>query len=81
MPVIRFGEKPKEAIQWVWENWNKICDFVPSPSVLYIPEEEKGKKQPFLRIRTPDGEYKVEYGNWIVKGILGEICIDGGNIK
>jgi len=61
-----------EAIQWLWSNWDDLCDFVPVPDVLYIPDEEARKQYPNLRIKTLEGEHIVSYGDWIVKGVKGE---------
>lgn len=69
-----YREKPVvvKAIQWKWENWNDICDFIPVPDVLYVPQEEVGKEFPCLRIKTLEGEHIVSYGDYIVKGVQGE---------
>ncbi len=72
--IRKFKKKPVviEAIRWVWKNWNDICDFIPVPDVLYVPEGEKYKEFPKLRIKTLEGEHVVSYGDWIVKGVKGE---------
>jgi len=74
MGIRRFKKKPVviEAVRWVWQNWNDICDFVPVPDVLYVPDEEEHKEFPKLRIKTLEGEHIVSYGDWIVKGVKGE---------
>lgn len=72
--IKKYRKKPivVEAIQWVWENWNAICGFVPVPDVLYVPHEEVGKEKPSLRIKTLEGEHTVSYGDYIIKGVHGE---------
>lgn len=61
-----------DAVRWVWPNWNAICDFAPVPDVVYVPEEEKTKEKPSLRVRTLEGEMVCHYGDWIVRGVAGE---------
>ena len=72
--VRRYRKKPVviEAIRWVWSNWSDICDFVPVPDVLYVPDEEEYKQEPTLKIRTLEGEMDVPYGHYIIKGVKGE---------
>jgi len=72
--VKKYRKKPIiiEAIQWIWENWSGICDFVPVPDVLYVPEKEQIKEKPKLKLKVLGGEVTVDYGDFIAKGVKGE---------
>jgi len=72
--MAKYRKKPVviEAIQYKLENWIDICRFIPIPDILYIPESERNKDKPILRIRTLEGEHLVSYGDYIVKGVKGE---------
>ena len=74
MGVKKYIKKPVivEAIQWVWDNWSDIMQFIPIPDVLYIPDEEQNKEKPKLKIKTLEGTMNVNYGDYILKGIKGE---------
>ena len=71
---MKYRKKPVviEAIKCVFENWNDICDFISVPNTLYVPEGEKTKEYPKLKIKTLEGIMTVNYGDWIIKGVKGE---------
>lgn len=64
---MKFRKKPVviEAIQFMGHN-DKIClEFCP---VAFDPEGDYA----YLIIPTLEGEMKVSYGDWIIKGVNGE---------
>ena len=73
--MAKYRKKPVvvEAIQLRWENWEDICRFVPADSLLggFFPN---GDNQTMgLRIRTLEGVMEAVEGDWIVKGVHGEV--------
>jgi hypothetical protein len=69
MPVII------EAVQLLWENWSEMCEHAGVGSL------EDGKPQGKLlegnrmgmSIPTLEGVMEAQHGDWIIKGIQGEI--------
>jgi hypothetical protein len=61
----RFVKKPVviEAVQWTGENRGEIAMFAMNHCVFNSEE---------LIIKTLEGAYKANVGDWIIKGIAGE---------
>ncbi len=64
---MRFTKKPItiEAVQWVGENLNEILDFC-QPDLSNIKQDE-------LIIPTLEGCHIASLGDWIIKGLKGEV--------
>jgi hypothetical protein len=74
---MRYRKKPIviEAIQLTWENWPDICDHMEvgelsdgRPEGLLVGKDGIG-----LKIPTLEGIMRASEGDWIIKGIKGEI--------
>lgn len=68
-----------EAEQLTWENWSKICEFVPHKYFgggTYVDEQgnetEDTNGRLALRIKTLEGVVIAQENDWIIKGINGE---------
>lgn len=88
--MAKFRKKPViiEAIQLNWQNWNKICEFVPKAyfgkGVFVHPtdnsiysenfdiEEKKEKLRIGLFIKIMEGELLAVENDWIIRGVNGE---------
>ena len=64
--MTRYTKKPVtvEAVQFTGENWQEIQRFVPESVRIY---DMNG-----FRIKTLEGEMKVNTGEFIIKGVKGE---------
>lgn len=64
--MTRYTKKPVtvEAVQFTGENWQEIQRFVPDSVRIY---DMNG-----FRIKTLEGEMKVNTGDFIIKGVKGE---------
>lgn len=85
----RYRKKPVEieAVQLLWENWNEICDHAgvgpgeDQPKGVYVDAEGNAHDQPpggddariGLSIPTLEGTMLGVAGDWIIKGVQGEI--------
>lgn len=82
----RYRKKPVviEAVQLLWSNWNEICDFADvghltdgKPEGCYIDEDGNVTKQTTQRlglsIPTKEGLMLGQEGDWIIKGVQGEL--------
>lgn len=74
---MKYRKKPVvvEAIQLRWDTWNEMCDWVGvgkledgKPQGIMLPEGKCG-----LHIPTLEGLMLGSEGDWIIKGIKGEI--------
>jgi len=67
---MKFRKKPVviDAIQWTEENWEEISEFTSVPGGREI-NTIKGP----LEIKTLEGTMRANKGDWIIKGIQGEL--------
>jgi hypothetical protein len=66
-----------EAVQLTWRSWNEICDFAG------VGKLSEGKPEGFnpngnpdeigLRIPTLEGVMEATEGDWIIRGVEGEL--------
>lgn len=70
MPKL-YTKKPLtiEAIRWVGDNTNSVDNFCKGKLVCM----EFTAREAFLIIKTLEGSMKVSCGDWIIKGIAGEV--------
>lgn len=82
----KFRKKPViiQAEQLYWENWPTICEFIDvgklsdsKPEGCYIDADGRGTHQPTdvigLWIPTLEGLMLARQGDWIIKGVQGEV--------
>lgn len=75
-----------EAVQLTWENWNEMCEHAgvgpgkDQPNRIYLDADDYIHDQPpnddaklGLRIPTLEGVMIGTEGDWIIKGVQGEI--------
>jgi len=82
---MKYREKPVsvEAIQLLWQNWGAICKFAEvgpggkKPWGCWIDDDGQPAKHPTsilgLWIPIPEGVMLARMGDWIVKGVQGEL--------
>ena len=89
MPFYRKKPVVIEAVQLTWENWAEICDFAGigsllenSPEGTWLDEEGNPTADPQvhrdgktlgLMIPTLEGLMIAIEGDWIIKGVIGEL--------
>jgi hypothetical protein len=72
----RFRKKPVviEAVQWTGDNWSHIAAFV---GERLSPASYAGWPSPnadrTLRVPTLEGEHIASPGDWIIRGVKGEL--------
>jgi hypothetical protein len=86
--MAKYRKKPVviEAVQLTWENWNEICEFVgvgpedDKPNGCYVDGEGQAHDTPpdndarlGLLIPTLEGTMLGTEGDWIIKGVSGEV--------
>jgi hypothetical protein len=76
---MKFRKKPVviEAVQLLWENWSEVCDFAG------VGKLSEGKPEGFnpggdstvigLQIPTLEGVMTANQGDWIIRGVKGEL--------
>lgn len=78
----KFRKKPVvvEAIQLCWRNWDQVCDlgFINPDNAGRLSDECShpcGERTPFLEVTIPtlEGNMIAMHGDWIVRGIRGEL--------
>ncbi|MEU4225816.1 hypothetical protein AB0F17_16100 [Nonomuraea sp. NPDC026600] len=67
----RFRKRPVEieAVQWTGDNVNELWDAF-SAENIYGPTE---KNPDWLIITTLEGDMRANVGDWIIKGVQGEL--------
>ena len=69
---MKYRKKPVviEAVQWTGENLDEIFEFAKGcdRTVVYPANRPEG-----LIITTLEGDYIVSIGDWIIKGVQGEL--------
>ena len=77
----KFRKKPViiEAIQYVYNNFDCICDFMGTTPILkhnpdFGIDENGNTNEPYLGIyiETLEGNMLASIGDWIIKGVNGE---------
>ncbi len=86
--MAKYRKKPVviEAVQLTWENWGEICDFAgvgpddDKPQGYYVDDKGYTHDMPpydaaqlGLRIPTLEGTMLGIEGDWIIKGVSGEL--------
>ena len=75
--MMQYRKKPIviEAVQLKWETWSEMCDHAGvgkmadgKPEGEMLPDNRIG-----MNIPTLEGVMKAEDGDWIIKGVKGEI--------
>lgn len=84
----KYKKKPVviEAVQLTWENWSEICDHAGvdpngnQPNGVYVDAEGNTHDHPpddgaklGLSIPTLEGTMLAVEGDWVIKGVQGEI--------
>ncbi len=82
---MKFRKKPVviEAVRLTWKTWGEICDFLgdivspenPARSVETYSDKcgEVGPVFIELTIPTLEGGMTAKHGDWIIRGVKGEI--------
>ena len=83
---MKFRKKPivVEAVQLLWTTWHEMCDHAGvgklkegKPEGCYVNEKGQITKDTNgclgLRIPTPEGVMLAIEGDWVIKGIKGEL--------
>jgi hypothetical protein len=80
----KFRKKPVEieAVQVSWKTWNEVCAFVgdvisaknPARSATGF-SETCGELAPYIEFTIPtlEGDMIAKHGDWIIKGVKGEL--------
>lgn len=65
---MKFRKKPVviEAVQWTGKNSNEVLHFM-------CPELEPDAEATVDTIKTLEGELHVSIGDWIIRGVKGEV--------
>lgn len=73
--IKKFRKKPVviEAIQFTgkWNNYDEISDFIGEPKLGYTEDMEDLPNT--LSINTLEGYVRADVGDWIIKGVKGEV--------
>ena len=82
---MKYRKKPVviEAVQLLWGTWNEMCDHIktppdqPQPIGCFVDIDGKPTNSCTevigLRIPTLEGEMLGTQGDWIIRGIKGEL--------
>jgi hypothetical protein len=80
---MKYRKKPViiEAIQLTWSNWNDVCDFVgefkSGTTGCYVGQDGKETSDTNgrlgLKIATLEGVMLAIEGDWIIRGVKGEL--------
>ena len=82
---MKFRKKPVviEAVQLRWTTWNEMCDFLgdiispdnPGRNVETYSDTcgEEGPSFIEVTIPTLEGSHTARHGDWIIKGVAGEM--------
>ena len=82
--MAKYRKKPVviEAVQLTWENWQEICDFAgvgtledgkPTGTDKDLDGNPLPDGGPGLLIPTLEGVHLANPGDWIIKGVQGEL--------
>jgi hypothetical protein len=82
---MRYRKKPVEidAVQLCWKNWSEVCDFLgniiseknPGRNVEHYSDACGEVAGPYIEITIPtlEGDMIAKHGDYIIKGIKGEL--------
>ena len=73
---MKFRKKPVviEALQLRWDTWSEMCDFVHVGKLSDgKPEGKQDGEKIQLQIPTLEGVMTANEGDWIIRGIAGEL--------
>ena len=65
---MKYRKKPVivEAIQWKGDNWEELEDFGSERHIISNPDGT-------LTVETLEGNHTTNKGDWIIRGIKGEV--------
>jgi len=72
----KYKKKPVviEALQFTLDTWSEMCDFANvGPGKNQAGAEIEGEGHVTLKIPTLEGVMTAEEGDWIIRGIKGEL--------
>ena len=71
MPVLSYRKKPVviQAVQWVGD----LADVHPLLAGSITPAVEQELGDPSLYIPTLEGRHRADVGDWIIRGVKGEL--------
>lgn len=64
-----FRKRPVEIVAWQWNGERRVN----WPPYLMATEIRDGRKVVELRIKTLEGEMTAQRGDWIIRGVKGEV--------
>lgn len=78
---MKFRKKPVEieAVQLNWKNWNAVCELASGKELVAEYSDEFsgtcGEAGQYIQCRIPtlEGVMLAKHGDWIIKGVNGEI--------
>ncbi len=85
MPYFRKKPVTIEAVQLSWKTWNELCDFLdgvvghnPGREAPGTRDQEcpvTGERGPLIELTIPtlEGDMVARHGDWIIKGVKGEV--------
>lgn len=74
--MARFRKKPVviDSVQLRWDTWSEVCDFAGVGSIADgKPEGQAVAEQLTLKIPTLEGVMVASEGDWIIRGVKGEL--------
>jgi hypothetical protein len=82
--MAKFRKKPVEieAVQLRWSTWREVGDFVGDAISRENParsstgySDDCGEPAPYIEliIRTLEGDMVARHGDWIIRGVKGEL--------
>ena len=74
--MSKFRKKPVviDAVQFTYKNWMVLNDFADMGRLEDgKPERVREGSDFFLMIPTLEGVMKAEHGDWVIKGVKGEL--------
>jgi hypothetical protein len=81
---MRYRKRPVviEAVQLTWKTWGDVCEFVgdvistdnPARSVDGF-SDACGEIGPYIELTIPtlEGDHVARHGDWIIRGVKGEL--------
>ena len=83
--IVKYRKRPVviDAVQLCWANWNEVCEIFtdivteqnPARSVSTYSDMcgEDGPEYIELSIPTLEGVHTARHGDWLIRGIKGEV--------
>lgn len=67
---MKYRRRPIEAIQWTGDNFEECYAFATPPGELFGCLSQTGQE---IVVETLEGRMRVSIGDWIIRGIAGEL--------